>query len=560
MQNCLQCKSEFEITDEDREYYRRIEVPEPRFCPTCRLRRRLVFRNERNYYSRPCDLCKKPIISVYDPARTKNVYCLQCWWSDKWSAKDYGRDFDFTRPFFEQYAELLREVPKLAMVNDNGVGSQNCEYTYDFAYSKNCYLMIATWRAENCMYGFQNNRSMDCIDNLFVNESQLLYNSAACEECYACQDCHQSKNSRDCIFGFDLKNCTDCILCSGLHNKQYCIWNTQYTKEEYLKKKKELNLGSRLNRERYRKEFAEFIKQTPRKYANVMKCEDSTGDNLTGCKNANECYNFHDIYNGKFNIYGVGAKDCYDCYSTGEPELCYDSITPDNSYLARWTVFCWKSQFITYSDNCHSSENLFGSVGMRQGKYAILNKSYEKEEYLVLRDKIIAHMKKSGEWGDFFPPSVTLFAYNESVAIEQCPVSEEHARAAGYQWLEKRVGAFGKETQKQSEVPDTINDINESICKALLACDVCGKNYQILKQEFEFYKKQEIPIPSSCPDCRHLARLYTFNPKKLWHRQCMCKVDNHGHASPCPVQFETTYAPDRPEVVYCEQCYQAETA
>jgi len=37
--------------------------------------------------------------------------------------------------------------------------------------------------------------------------------------------------------------------------------------------------------------------------------------------------------------------------------------------------------------------------------------------------------------------------------------------------------------------------------------------------------------------------------------------DKHSHGEDhCPNKFETTYAPDRPEIVYCEQCYQAEVA
>ena len=33
----------------------------------------------------------------------------------------------------------------------------------------------------------------------------------------------------------------------------------------------------------------------------------------------------------------------------------------------------------------------------------------------------------------------------------------------------------------------------------------------------------------------------------------------HAHGTePCPNEFETTYSPDRPEIVYCEQCYQQE--
>ncbi|MDP3784615.1 MAG: hypothetical protein Q8R12_00870, partial [bacterium] len=55
----------------------------------------------------------------------------------------------------------------------------------------------------------------------------------------------------------------------------------------------------------------------------------------------------------------------------------------------------------------------------------------------------------------------------------------------------------------------------------------------------------------------------------LWHRKCQCageKSENgiyqntadhihHPKDQLCPNEFETTYAPERPEIVYCEQCY-----
>ena len=41
----------------------------------------------------------------------------------------------------------------------------------------------------------------------------------------------------------------------------------------------------------------------------------------------------------------------------------------------------------------------------------------------------------------------------------------------------------------------------------------------------------------------------------------MCDKTNHFHGtSKCSNEFETTFAPDRPHVVYCESCYQAEVA
>ena len=79
-----------------------------------------------------------------------------------------------------------------------------------------------------------------------------------------------------------------------------------------------------------------------------------------------------------------------------------------------------------------------------------------------------------------------------------------------------------------------------------------------------------LPLPRLCSNCRHYQRIKQRNPLKLWHRQCQCageKSDNkvyqntiqHFHSNEhCPNEFETTYSPDRKEIVYCEKCYQQE--
>ncbi|KKP59766.1 MAG: hypothetical protein UR55_C0020G0001, partial [Candidatus Nomurabacteria bacterium GW2011_GWF1_34_20] len=51
-------------------------------------------------------------------------------------------------------------------------------------------------------------------------------------------------------------------------------------------------------------------------------------------------------------------------------------------------------------------------------------------------------------------------------------------------------------------------------------------------------------------NCRHYERLSQRNPMKLWHRSCMKEG--------CTNEFETSYAPERSEIVYCEKCYQQE--
>ena len=85
----------------------------------------------------------------------------------------------------------------------------------------------------------------------------------------------------------------------------------------------------------------------------------------------------------------------------------------------------------------------------------------------------------------------------------------------------------------------------KDVCKGVGA-------FKIIPQELEFYKKQNFPIPRLCPDCRHFERIKQRNPLKLWHRKCM--------KPGCTNEFETSYSPDRPEMVYCESCYNNEVA
>ena len=73
-----------------------------------------------------------------------------------------------------------------------------------------------------------------------------------------------------------------------------------------------------------------------------------------------------------------------------------------------------------------------------------------------------------------------------------------------------------------------------------------------------------------CNDCRHERRISDRLKINLYERSCMCagvsdqtnKYKNsisHAHKdSPCDETFKTGYAPDRPEIVYCEKCYQQE--
>ena len=171
--NCQNCKRSFTIEPDDFGFYEKMKVPPPTFCPECRRQRRNAWRNTFSLYSRKCDSCGKSVVSLYAPDSGITIYCNKCWWSDKWDAKSFGVDYDFSKPFFAQFRELIGKVPHISIVNDDGIASLNCEYTHDWWFSKNCYMAFSGWYVENVMYSFfilAGRDMMDCMNIRSKNE------------------------------------------------------------------------------------------------------------------------------------------------------------------------------------------------------------------------------------------------------------------------------------------------------------------------------------------------------------------------------------------------------
>ena len=156
--------------------------------------------------------------------------------------------------------------------------------------------------------------------------------------------------------------------------------------------------------------------------------------------------------------------------------------------------------------------------------------------------KITGQMKANGEYGKFFPAAASPFAYNESVAYEYFPLTREEALKKGYQWKERDPRNYLKQT---IVIPDKIGEVPDSVVDETLACEKCEKNYKIINPELKFYKKMGLPVPHQCPDCRHEERIRYRTDKALYGRSC----------DKCGTKISTSYAPDRPEKVYCESCY-----
>lgn len=552
------CGTEFTIEPNDFAFYEKLQLVPPTHCVECRQRRRYAWRNERTLYRRDCDLCGKSMVTIYSPNKPYKVYCQPCWWSDGWNHESSGRDFDFSRPFFEQFQELQFDTPRIALLSKNSVNSEYANHSGD---NKNVFMSFSSFGDEDVLYGTWVMNSRECMDcSLIYAKGERLYECIDSQSSYQCQYCILINGCTNCYYCYDVNGSTDCFLSSNLRNQKYVFMNQKYSREEYFEKIKEFDLSSYAVRQQLFEAFRLLIRDnTIHKYAVGERNVSSSGNLLFGCKNI---VNSFEIDRGEDSKYMYGClepKDCMDLYHVGyKVELCYECQGSTRLYNSQFCHLCYDDSHLMYCDSCQNSENLFGCVAVKKGEYLIFNKKYPKEEYLALKAKIIEHMKATGEFGEFFPVELSPGYYNETRAAIYMPLEKEAVLARGWNWEEKTPGVFGKGTIDPEAMPDSINDVDESFLSQICTCISCTRNYTITKEEFAFYKHEIIPLSRKCPDCREKDRISQRLPRRSWHRHCMCQNTQHDHEAICPNEFETSYSPDRLENVYCERCYQAE--
>ncbi|MBI4094917.1 MAG: hypothetical protein HY435_01860 [Candidatus Liptonbacteria bacterium] len=578
---CQNCKASFVIDAQDFDFYKKIDVPPPTFCPACRLQRRYAWRNERLLFKTKCANCKRDIFSGYHPSNPFPVFCHDCWFSDAWNPLSYGRSYDFSKPFFLQFKELFDQVPRLNLWQLNCVNSPYSNIIRD---AKDCYLSFSMVIGEEVFYSKNIDRSHQLFDCLNVTDSEKCSWIVYGDKNY---NAHYSVIVRSCLdslFLFDCHNARNCFMSSNLRNKEFVFRNRQLTKEAYREELKKINTGSLAALDSLRGEFEEMRVKALHKYADIVKSANATGDALANVKNVRECFEGYDLEDVSYGQRVLQLKDAMDVSNTGVgSELMYEYVSGGaGERNLKFSIASFGAlQDCTYAGWCKSSANLFGCFGMKDGHYCILNKPYSKEEYEVLVPRIIKHMNempyegKAGRvyrYGEFFPIELSPFAYNQSVAQEYRPLSKDEILKRGYNWRDPEAKSPAIDV-KPKEVSDHIRESRDGILEKTIGCahegtclDQCTSAFRVVPRELEFYRTQNFPLPRLCPNCRHYERLRMKNPWRLYDQQCMCdylayrNTVTHPHhpEGRCPNKFKTSYAPDRKEIVYCEPCYNAE--
>lgn len=562
---CQNCKQPFTIEPDDFAFYEHMAVPPPTFCPQCRFQRRMSWRNGWHLFKKKEILKGEEIFSFFPQKNQIPIFERDYWFSDAWDPLEYGQDYDFSRPFFEQFKEFLKKVPEPAHSSLNLV---NCRYCMNIADAKNCYLVRAATFTEDSAYVIWDHGSKQCMDSHMTDHCDLCYGSVNIEHCYKaffsvdCDTCQDITLCKDCV------GCNNCFGCFGLRSKSYCIFNKQYTREEYKKKLEEFALGSHENFSKLQTQARAHWQTFPHKFMHSHKNVNVSGDYIYESKNAIQCYRVRGVENAKFvqNTLETSTKDSYDYSNFGEnAELCYETLISGRG--ASNIKFCVQTYLnvknVEYSIFCRNVSDCFGCISLRDKQYCIFNKQYNREAYFAQVLKIKEHMANMPytdvaghvyRYGEFFPPDLSPFPYRVTEAYEFFPFDKEKATAQGFLWYDTAKQPHST-TLPASQLADHIKDASEAIIQEVIGCehgekcdDECTGAFRVIPEEFAFLRRMNIPLPRLCPNCRHYERLKLRNPPHFYHRQCV----------KCGAEFETSYAPDRLEKIYCEPCYQAE--
>jgi len=160
-------------------------------------------------------------------------------------------------------------------------------------------------------------------------------------------------------------------------------------------------------------------------------------------------------------------------------------------------------------------------------------------------------MQKTWERGELFDASMSPFAYNGSSAQDYLPLTREEAIR---RWYRRQENDFDPTisswitTLTGDQIPSDIATVSDDILNAILICEVSKRPFRIIKQELDFYRKYNVPLPRKHPDVRYLERLAQRPWRELYLRTC----------DKCGVEMLSVYPQDSALKVFCESCYDKE--
>lgn len=511
---CIHCEKEFTITDREILQYKQVELVIPSICVTCRWQQHFAFWPFGKFRYGVSDLSGDKLITILPENPRYPIYTSKEWYSDLWDPMNYGASIDFEKPFFEQLKDLQEKVPR---PHQQGTNSINCDWSDDAWDSKNSYLCRSIAKCENVYYGYRVVESKDSIDLSHVYTLDQCYDCTFCFHCYNLLFSFNCHNCLDSTFLYDCRNCTDCFMSFNLRGKQYCIENVQYTKEDYFEKMKSIDFSSYSSLEKLKERYNLLLQTLAIHKENFnVKTYNSFGSFMTNCNNCVNVFSWEDSENCTNCLRGLKTKDCIDMTGCWKIELSGNNTCATGGYKQKYSSWS-DGRFSEYLDLCTECEYCFGCIGLRNKSYCILNRQYTKEDYFEQIEKIKQKMIEDGTYGQFLPYSMSLCDYTHSTGMIYIdnPNKELIKKLGGY-WIDEKHTII--EGSTVDEMPDSIFEVDESICTKGFICPKTGWRFNIAKEELAFLKRKKVALPREHFDIR---------TKKRMEKLSICKSEKY---------------------------------
>lgn len=296
--------------------------------------------------------------------------------------------------FITEFQKLYLSTPQISHWTRS---SENCEYGDIIVVSKDSYLCFWSANLEKCYYAHESRKSTSCADMTFCDECELCYDCIDCAKCYNLDHAQDCKQCMDCSYCYGCIGCNDCFGCAGLIRKKFCIFNVQYSKEEYLSR---LAAVKKQPVELIESNFEEVKCATPRIFTHEFKNENSFGDYLYENKNCYWCFDSVRCEDSAY-IYNAnlerGTKDSIDCGPVANTlEQCYDCAYCGYIFDSRHIYWCDWLSHCRWCINVWSSNHCFGCIYLQHKEYMFLNQPISKTEYEKVTEKLTKELYQLG--------------------------------------------------------------------------------------------------------------------------------------------------------------------
>lgn len=538
------------LNQKEIDVYRKHKAPPLDYSPLTRMRMLTTqWPGGQWWYNKHADT-GKPIICPVHPATGIRVLPDKEWFDRDFV--EFGRDVNLEHSFFEQLIQLRRDVPSSAGRNYEPIENSIAVVSLG---DVNSYFVVLS-RSKNTLF------SVSALD---TESSAEVYNSSAITNSYQVVHSERVYNSqyiresRDCMnsaFLFDCRNVENCFGATNKRNKKYLWFNEQLSKEEWERRRAEVDLGSRSQTQNWLSRFHELVQSAPWPENFNEQSENSSGEYLTKATNCDTVYysdggsknEYHTAWslgNCEGNAYSASLSDDQNIYFGCD-------IVQSNQ--CRYSYLLMRCQNVEYSTECYDCEDCFGCVGLRKKRFCILNKQYSEEEYWKKLDELKCAMLERGEYGAFLPAQMSPAYFPEGGSVRYYLADpEKFAQATNaYTFKAEDEGALGSALANANDlpdattIPDSIDDIDDSWIGKALYDSAYKRPFSLFAPEVALYKKLRVAPPVSHHVKRVLDLTLTSNTGVF--EKHPCKI--------CQKEVTISRNPTYPDhQVLCKTCY-----